>query len=724
MRHTELQPLLTTGIALFASLLAAAPVLADPVPGQGTWETTLQPRDLDQDGETDAWYDTVLDITWLADADYLRTSAWVSHRYTYYAPEGFSPDGFYAAEFTNYLAGFGYLGVTSWRLPSLNNPNQGSTSGELEHMFAVTLGNALSPDEGAGLSNSGPFNNLLQDCYLYDTPISGRPLVNGSGVFAERIEADSFDMTQADNCTTLPGLPWVVADGDVQPQPEPEVPVYEIIVLGPDVSFTQPTDINDLGQVVGHTGPIGSGNADKRSFLYGNGTMQDIGPCCAKGLNDLGQVVGEDWGASRSFLYDDGDFSYLEPGPGEGFDPYVIDAGDINNAGDIAVEIRHFNSGYGVWERRLGVISSEYGLSYDATDDGREHYRGDPIGINSAGVVLGADLSTTDYFCYRKENILFSIGLLQDVSMESWCDDVGDPAYRRFILAEGITESNDAYGGFYERDCVEDDLGFFVELCNTADHLSFVTDSASTDPFNRLVGPANINDITVPGIEYIQGMNDSGTLIGVYGARAVMKLGKNSPTMYMDEIVDLSAYKQTAIMSPGINLGLNFIAINNNGDIIARPYVDMDPVSVGGKSYSVLQGILMRRIGTRMRVDMDVNPYSVKNDIKPASNNPIVVAMLTSDTESGDPVDFDATRINPDSVQFGPGRAPNIAVPWPVDAEVDGDTDLLLAFATQDTGLLCNDTEASITGETFDGEYFIATSEITTNDCEDLGCHP
>jgi hypothetical protein len=36
-----------------------------PVPGQGTWETTLQPRDLDGDGTTDAFYDTVLKVTWL-----------------------------------------------------------------------------------------------------------------------------------------------------------------------------------------------------------------------------------------------------------------------------------------------------------------------------------------------------------------------------------------------------------------------------------------------------------------------------------------------------------------------------------------------------------------------------------------------------------------------------------------------------------------------------------
>ena len=39
------------------------------VPGQGTWETTLQARNLDGDTTTDAFYDTALSITWLRNAN-------------------------------------------------------------------------------------------------------------------------------------------------------------------------------------------------------------------------------------------------------------------------------------------------------------------------------------------------------------------------------------------------------------------------------------------------------------------------------------------------------------------------------------------------------------------------------------------------------------------------------------------------------------------------------
>jgi hypothetical protein len=51
------------------------PVHAIGVSGQGTWETTLQARDLDGNTSTiEAYYDTDLDITWLANANYAGTT--------------------------------------------------------------------------------------------------------------------------------------------------------------------------------------------------------------------------------------------------------------------------------------------------------------------------------------------------------------------------------------------------------------------------------------------------------------------------------------------------------------------------------------------------------------------------------------------------------------------------------------------------------------------------
>jgi hypothetical protein len=35
------------------------------ISGQGTWETTLQARDINGDGVVDAYYDTALNVVWL-----------------------------------------------------------------------------------------------------------------------------------------------------------------------------------------------------------------------------------------------------------------------------------------------------------------------------------------------------------------------------------------------------------------------------------------------------------------------------------------------------------------------------------------------------------------------------------------------------------------------------------------------------------------------------------
>ncbi len=47
----------------------------------------------------------------------------------------------------------------------------------------------------------------------------------------------------------------------------------------------------------------------------------------------------------------------------------------------------------------------------------------------------------------------------------------------------------------------------------------------------------------------------------------------------------------------------------------------------------------------------------------------------------------------------------------------DGDLDLMLHFRTQGTGIQCGDTEASLTGETFDGQAIQGTDSVVTVGC-------
>jgi hypothetical protein len=88
--------------ATLALATFAGPAQAQGFPGQGTWATTLQARDINGDGVTDAFYDTVLKISWLADRNVLGT------RIT-------------AASANIWARDLNVHGTTGWRLPRMKD---------------------------------------------------------------------------------------------------------------------------------------------------------------------------------------------------------------------------------------------------------------------------------------------------------------------------------------------------------------------------------------------------------------------------------------------------------------------------------------------------------------------------------------------------------------------------------------------------------------------------
>ncbi|MBC7942190.1 MAG: hypothetical protein H7Z19_20955 [Chitinophagaceae bacterium] len=134
---------------------ATAAALAGPVAGQGTWETKLHARDVDGNGSTDAFYDSALNVTWMAD--------W----------NGPGLIGFEDA--LDWAANLNVAGLGGWRLPGMTDTgapgcvsgldhgtdcgfNSDTSISELAHMFYVTLGNLgrVALGEGcAALSRPG-----------------------------------------------------------------------------------------------------------------------------------------------------------------------------------------------------------------------------------------------------------------------------------------------------------------------------------------------------------------------------------------------------------------------------------------------------------------------------------------------------------------------------------------------------------------------------------------
>ncbi len=178
------------------ALLASASAFAAGVPGQGTWETTLQPRDINSDGTVDAFYDTVLKVTWLADANAGAGSIYDSTGYTT------ATDGRMTwTDAKAWAASLNVHGTTGWRLPTMVDTGapgcdfgfSGTDCGynvqtisadgqtvysEMAHLYHVTLGNRAGCDTtgdcSAGnastapnymLSNTGSFRNLQASVY-------------------------------------------------------------------------------------------------------------------------------------------------------------------------------------------------------------------------------------------------------------------------------------------------------------------------------------------------------------------------------------------------------------------------------------------------------------------------------------------------------------------------------------------------------------------------------
>jgi hypothetical protein len=122
--------------------------------------------------------------------------------------------------------------------------------------------------------------------------------------------------------------------------------------------------------------------------------------------------------------------------------------------------------------------------------------------------------------------------------------------------------------------------------------------------------------------------------------------------------------------------------------------------------------ILSTPISELIEVEIDIKPGSEPAPINPKSQGVIPVAILTTDT-------FDATTVNPATARFGaPGTEAAPVLVAVEDVNGDGQPDLLLHFNTQDTGIQCGDTSASLTGETADGQPIQGSDAIVTTGCK------
>jgi N-acetylneuraminic acid mutarotase len=109
-----------------------------------------------------------------------------------------------------------------------------------------------------------------------------------------------------------------------------------------------------------------------------------------------------------------------------------------------------------------------------------------------------------------------------------------------------------------------------------------------------------------------------------------------------------------------------------------------------------------------LAVTIEIKPES----INPRSQGKIMVALLATDT-------FDVTTVDPSTVRFGAtGTEASPVHAALVDFDGDGRLDLVLHFNTRDTGIVCGETSASLTGMTLTGQAIEGSDSIRTVGCQ------
>lgn len=115
-------------------------------------------------------------------------------------------------------------------------------------------------------------------------------------------------------------------------------------------------------------------------------------------------------------------------------------------------------------------------------------------------------------------------------------------------------------------------------------------------------------------------------------------------------------------------------------------------------------------VACELPVAIDIKPGSLPNSINPLARGVIPVAILTTPT-------LDATTIDPTSLKFGPNMTTPVHFALE-DVDNDGDLDMIVHFSTQESGIVCGATAASLTGQTNTGQAIKGSDSVRTVGCK------
>lgn len=248
-----------------------------------------------------------------------------------------------------------------------------------------------------------------------------------------------------------------------------------------------------------------------------------------------------------------------------------------------------------------------------------------------------------------------------------------------------------------------------------------------------------LNGVDFTGFDTVPLTNPSGDLFGAALGNGTMTIGWVRDTLSVAPLI-------TDPMAPGYNLAdhwpwrqlsgqtvtLDMPAGAVSADWLVEFYdtttgarlqtIDADQDAVTGDITFTLpdfQGSLAFKVYPvfPLIVDVNVTPGRANDNIQ-HNTRPLNVAIMSSITGAGYPIDFDATTVDPSSVRFGPGQATPTAN-LQLDVDADGHLDLGLQFQKRQTALPCGRSNAVLTGQTMTGRSIFGIESVRV-----VGCPP
>ncbi len=358
--------------------------------------------------------------------------------------------------------------------------------------------------------------------------------------------------------------------------------------------------------------------------------------------------------------------------------------GGIQNAGTLTldgVDIREngvdplisSGSGGGIYNLRTGILTLN---NSSVTNNGNTNLcNGSGIQNDGTFVANNSTISgnvATDIFCAGPAVLNFGPVASTALNNTTISDNVPVGIWRSgftgtFTMQNTIVAGNGTVGG---ADCPADTLSI--------DSLGY-----------NLVGSAGCIFNSAPGDQ-----------IGSETSPINAKLGQPvSSPVYLSLLIGSPAIDAGNPAPPGSG-GNSCEATDQRG--VARPQgVACD---IGAFELEVVQVI---------EVAIDIKPGSDPNSINLFSRGVIPVAILTTDI-------FDALQVDVTTLAFDPDGAGIAHRQGHVeDVDDDGDVDLVVHFRTQETGIACGDTEATLTGETFAGNPVSGSDSMKVVGCND-----